>query len=594
MSDATTNQKPSLWQELQYLGRLWPFLREDQWVLWVSLLCSPIISGLSLLQPYFIKEIIDKHLSVGMYDGVETLSFGYLGSVIVAYVCSVGYSLGLSWAGMRMLVRLREWLFQRIISLPLSFFDSRPAGMLLTRLTNDIDALGEVIGAGIVTIALDILMVIGCVGLMLWINWELTILLLIFAPILIWMIEAVRRKLQDLYLIIRDSISAVNTFLAEQIDGVEVLQIFRAEERSQQNFDLRNLKFRDASMESNIYDALMFAMVDGMSSVFVALLLWYGTGQLGQLLGVSWLSISPISAGVMVAFIDYLQRLLTPIRDISQKISVIQRAFASLSKIFSLVDEYEPVDTKGIALSNVQGHIVIKNLHFAYQKDDVLRGLNVEIQPGQVVAIVGSSGSGKTTLSRLLDRSYEGYRGSILLDGVELSACALPDLRKNVVSVRQDIQIFSRSVEFNITLDNPNISHDIAQEAVELTCADRMVADIGWDKVLRERGSDLSVGQGQLLTFARMMAVNAPVVILDEATASVDSVTEQQIQQAIENIFSKKTVIVIAHRLSTIQKADKIIVLEKGVIIEEGTHASLLAKGGRYAHLVEAGKSVVG
>jgi ATP-binding cassette subfamily B protein len=218
----------------------------------------------------------------------------------------------------------------------------------------------------------------------------------------------------------------------------------------------------------------------------------------------------------------------------------------------------------------------------------------VEIQPGQVVAIVGSSGSGKTTLSRLLDRSYQGYRGSILLDGVELSACALPDLRKNVVSVRQDIQIFSRSVEFNITLDNPNISHDIAQEAVELTCADRMVADIGWDKVLRERGSDLSVGQGQLLTFARMMAVNAPVVILDEATASVDSVTEQQIQQAIENIFSKKTVIVIAHRLSTIQKADKIIVLEKGVIIEEGTHASLLAKGGRYAHLVEAGKSVVG
>ena len=589
-----SNRHESFFREVLQLKRLWPFIRTDQWVLWVALLVTPLISMLALTQPYLIKVAIDDHFSKGDFTGLSEVAWMYLGVALGSYVLSVGYALGLSWAGMRMLVRLREWLYERVLSLPLSFFDKRPAGVLLTRLTNDIDALGEVIGAGIVTIVLDILMVAGCLGAMLYLDVELTILMLMCSPILIGLIELVRRQLKNLYLTIRDSIAAVNAYLSEQIDGVEIIQLFGGEDRAEAQFDVRNLKFRNASMESNIYDSLMFALVDGLSSVFIAMLLWYGSGQMGEWLGFEGIQVQ--SAGLMVAFIDYLNRLLTPVRDISQKMSVIQRALAAVSKIFGLVDEQEPMNLDGVDVPPSKGHIRLSNVEFSYseQADDVIKGIDLEIKPGQVVAIVGSSGSGKTTLTRILDRSYTGYRGSITLDGVELSTCSIPSLRKQVVAVRQDLQIFSRSLRFNVLLENPDVSIEQAQKAAELTCADGFIGRLGWDKVLRERGGDLSVGEGQLLTFARTMAIDANIVILDEATASVDSVTEAKIQQAIENIFIHKTVIVIAHRLSTIQQADIIVVLEKGRVVEQGSHGELLTLNGRYAELVEAGKAAVG
>ena len=591
---AKPQKEESFFQEVVQLKRLWPFIQQDQWILWVALLITPIISVCALAQPYLIKMAIDDHFAKGDFDGLTSVAWMYLGVAGGSYVLSVGYALGLSWAGMRMLVRLREWLYERILSLPLSFFDKRPAGVLLTRLTNDVDALGEVIGAGIVTIVLDILMVIGCLGAMFYLDVELTILMLLCSPILMGLIELVRRRLKNLYLTIRDSIASVNAYLSEQIDGVEIIQLFGGEDRAEEQFDVRNLKFRNASMESNIYDSLMFALVDGLASVFIALLLWYGCGEMGRWLGFEGVQIQ--SAGLMVAFIDYLNRLLTPVRDISQKMSVIQRALAAVSKIFGLVDAQEPMDLSGVDIPESKGHIQISDLRFAYstQSDDVIKGIDLEIKPGQVVAIVGSSGSGKTTLTRILDRSYTGYRGSILLDGVELSTCSVPSLRKQVVAVRQDLQIFSRSLAFNVMLENPNLTLEQAQKAAKLTCADGFIERLGWEKVLRERGGDLSVGEGQLLTFARTMAIDANIVILDEATASVDSVTEAKIQQAIENIFSEKTVIVIAHRLSTIQQADVIVVLEKGQVAEFGSHSQLLAQNGRYAELVEAGKAAVG
>ena len=584
----------SFFTELLQLKRLWPFIKRDQWVLWVALLVTPVISVFSLAQPYLIKIAIDDHFAKGDFEGLAQVAWMYLGVALCSYVLSVGYALGLSWAGMRMLVRLREWLYDRVLSLPLSFFDKRPAGELLTRMTNDIDALGEVIGAGIVTIALDILMVVGCLAAMFYLDVELTVLTLVSSPILIGLVEIVRRRLKHLFLIIRDSIASVNAYLSEQIDGVEILQLFGGEERSEAQFEVRNLKFRNAAMESNIYDSLMFALVDGLSSLFIAALLWYGSGQMGLWLGMEGIEIQ--SAGLMVAFIDYLNRLLTPVRDISQKMSVIQRALAAVSKIFGLVDAQEPMELTGVDVPSAKGCIQISNLRFAYSEDadDVIKGIDLEIQPGQVVAVVGSSGSGKTTLTRLLDRSYTGYRGSIKLDGVELSTCAVPSLRKQVVAVRQDLQIFSRSLAFNVMLENPNISLEQATAAAKLTCADGFIERLGWEKVLRERGGDLSVGEGQLLTFARTMATDANIVILDEATASVDSVTEAKIQRAIENIFTQKTVIVIAHRLSTIQQADSIVVLEQGKVVEQGTHSALLALKGRYAELVDAGKAAVG
>ena len=590
---AAEQERQSFWQELRLLGRVWPFMKKDAWVFILALFATPVIAVGNLAQPYLIKEAIDNHFSVGEYAGLEHIAYMYLGAVLLSYLLSALYSISISWGGTRMLVRLRLWLFQRVLSLPQSFFDRRPAGMLLTRLTSDVDAIGEVIGAGIITIVLDFLMIFGCLAAMLVFDPVLTLLLLLCSPMLLVVVEFCRRRLKGLYLFIRDAIASVNSFLSENIDGVEIIQLFGVEKRTEDRFDARNKSFRDASIRSNFYDALMFASVDGLSSVLVGLLLWFGSGALSEMGLIDAGSLR--SAGLMVAFIDYLNRLLTPIRDISSKISVVQRALAALSKIFGLVDDEQPVERSGKEIESFNGHLVLQDLSFSYSEDgpDVLKGINLEIQPGEVVAIVGSSGSGKTTLSRLLDQSYQGYRGSILLDGVELREISLSSTRETIASVRQDIQIFSRTLQFNVDLENPKITAEEREHAVELTCSKSFTQRLGWEHVLRERGADLSVGEGQLLSFARAMAYNANLIILDEATASVDSVTEAQIQRAIENIFTEKTVIVIAHRLSTIQKADRIVVLEKGQIVEQGSHQTLLALEGRYFELVEAGKAAI-
>jgi ATP-binding cassette subfamily B protein len=418
--------------------------------------------------------------------------------------------------------------------------------------------------------------------------------MLLCSPVLIVFIEFLRRKLKELYLEIRDAIAMVNSHLAEQIDGVSVLQLSSAEQQSIDAFDKHNSRFRDACSLSNIYDSLMFAIIDGIGSIFIALLLWYGCGLMAET-GLPIPEIEPRSAGIMIAFIDYLNRLLGPIRDLSSKIAVIQRALAALVKIFGLVDAQEPYSREGEPIKSINGKLEIKDLRFRYTTNgpEILKGISFSMEKGQVVAVVGSSGSGKTTLGRILDRSYSGYSGSVLLDGIELSSLAIDDLSKVIATVRQDIHIFSDTVQFNVNLGNPDISMENMAHAIKITHADQMIERLGWEYELQERGTDISVGEGQLLTFARTMAHQPEIIILDEATASVDTITESLIQQAIGQILSEKTVIVIAHRLSTIQKADKILVMEQGVIVEQGTHNQLMNLQGRYSSLFVAGQFTV-
>jgi len=342
----------------------------------------------------------------------------------------------------------------------------------------------------------------------------------------------------------------------------------------------------------------MFAVVDGAVSVFVALLIWYGAGLAAPWLhraGLHWLAGSALTAGTLVAFMDYLDRLFRPLKELSGKIAIIQRALAALSKIFWLFDEGERLGTGGTAVEGIAGHVVLRDVRFRYRPDaeDVLCGIDLEVQPGEAVAVVGATGSGKTTLTRLLDRSYSGYRGSILVDGRELSSLDPASLRRHVAAVRQDIQVFPESMLFNVTLGNPAIDAARRKEAATLVHADRFVDRLGWEHVLRERGADLSVGEGQLLTFARTMAHDPDVIILDEATASVDTLTEGLIQDATHRILDRKTVIVVAHRLSTVQHADRIVLMHRGVVAESGTHDELMALGGRYAALVRAGEEVL-
>ncbi|MCG6948550.1 MAG: ABC transporter ATP-binding protein/permease [Acidobacteria bacterium] len=576
------------------LRHLWPFLRPDSWAFALALILTPVTAGLSLVQPWILKKVIDDHIVAGVSEGLMTLALLYLGAVGVAYVLEGGYVMSLAWGGQRTIVRLRSGVYRKLLSLRQSYLDRQPAGRLLTRATSDIDALGEAFSSGLINIVLDLLMITGTLIAMFLLDWKLTLVLMLLAPPILAVLEIIRRRLRVLFLEVREALASVNAFLAERVDGVEVVQLFGNEDHSERLFDLRNDRFRRATTRSNVYDSFMYALVDGTAAICVAVMLWYGSGlatQMGFPLPLS----EPVSAGVLVAFIEYLDRLFRPLRELSSRVAVLQRGAAALEKVLGLLDVTETVSEDGVSHPEVAGEIKMREVFFRYRPDteDVLSGIDLDVNPGEVVAVVGSTGSGKTTLTRILDTSYTGYRGSITLDGKELSGLRSKDVRRRIAGVRQDPQLFSETVRFNIDLGNENIDAAETEAAAELVHADRVIDRVGWDHVLRERGADLSVGEGQLLTFARAMAHDLSVVVLDEATASVDSITEQLIQDAIAKIFERKTVLVIAHRLSTVERADRIVMMDHGRIVEQGTHHELLAAGGAYAKLVRAGEDLL-
>lgn len=570
-------QQPSV---TSLLARLIPYVRRDLWLYLAALLAAPLTTALMVAQPWILKHAIDAYILKDDVAGLQTMAWLYLGAVVFGFLVEALYMLALSYGAMRTIVAIRRDVYGHTLQLERAYFDKQPTGKLLTRVTSDVEALGETLTAGAVTIVLDVLLVIGVLGAMFWMDAKLTGILLLLGPPLALVVNLVRQKLRVLFTRVRTALSSLNAYAAERITGLAVVQLYRDEARTMEAFDERLKLYRDTTIQSNFWDALLFAIVDGLASICMALLLWYGAGTFGDVV---------VSAGLLAAFIEYIGRLFEPIKQFSQKLAVLQRAAAALEKIFGLLDTKAHIPFGEQTLPEPLHTVEVQDLAFAYAGgDDVLKGISFTVQAGKTVAIVGRTGSGKSTIGRLLTRTYAGYRGSIRLNGVELSELEEPSLRRSIGVVQQDVQLFEGTVRFNLTL-GAEVSDEELSSAVQSCRADALVERLGGlDGKVTHQGGNVSVGEGQLLSFARTLVAHTPMVILDEATANVDSLTEARIQAATDVLLERRTVIVIAHRLSTIMRADEILVMDAGRILERGSHDELMARRGAYHDLFES------
>lgn len=572
--------------DVELLRRLWRFIRPYRGTFWLSIAILPVISELMLLQPYLLKIAIDRYVERGDVAGLSRIAALFCLAVAGEFAALYFQYYLTIVVAQKSLADLRVALFTHLERLPQRFFDRNPVGRLVTRLTTDVDVLNEMFASGAMTVFMDALTLVGIVAIMLWIDWRLALVTLSTVPLLLIAIDFFRKRARVTYRLIRERIARINSFLAEAISGMAVIQLFAHEKESFEEFDRYNAAHRDAYHVSNIYEAAVFSIVEAVSSISMALVVWYGSGQI--MAGV-------VAFGTLVAFIEYIQKFFVPIRDFSTKYAVLQSAMTAAERIFQLLDTpveitSPPKPRRPAENDPERGSVRFKNVWFAYRGDEyVLRDVSLEVRPGETVALVGATGSGKSTMIKLLGRSFDVSRGSIEVSGVDVREWDLQALRREIGIVLQDAFLFSGTVAMNISLGRPEVTPEVLRETVRAANLEELIASLprGFDEPIRERGNNLSAGQRQLLAFARALAYDPRILVLDEATSSVDAETEQLVQQALDRLLRGRTAIVIAHRLSTIERADRIVVLHKGEVREVGTHAELLALGKIYARLYE-------
>ncbi|MGC8798607.1 MAG: ABC transporter ATP-binding protein [Chloroflexus sp.] len=549
----------------------------------IGLLLGAILTD--LLPPLLIQQAIDGPISAGAVDGVWPYFVAFLGALLTNFAFRYSHSYFINSVGQQVMKDLRVAIFRHILSLSLSFFNRNPVGRLITRITNDVDALNEFLTQGVVMIIADLLTLIGIIVVMFVLNWRLALISVAILPILALIVAIYQRFMRTTYRLVRQRLARINAFLSEQISGILVTQLFNGEDRSRAHFE----RLSDEYMQANIRSVLIFAIfipsVNLLATIGTAGLLWGGGN--GVLAG--WASL-----GTLAAFIQYLERAFQPIRNLAERYTVLQSAMASAERIFTVLDtqaEVRDPDRPRPLPQPVRGEIALHNVVFGYDPaEPVLRGITLHIPAGQSVAIVGATGAGKSSLVGLLARFYDVQSGQITLDGIDIREVAQAELRRHIAAVPQDPVCFSGTIASNIRLHNTAISDDQVRAAAELVGAHRFIERLpgGYEYEVRERGANLSIGQRQLLAFARAIAFNPEVLlILDEATSSVDTETETLIQEALTRLMRGRTSIIIAHRLSTIRHVDRIIVLHKGRVVEDGTHEDLLARRGYYYRLYQ-------
>jgi ATP-binding cassette subfamily B protein len=569
--------------DLALIRRLWQFIIPYKRLFFLSLLLLPLQQAFGLAQPYLMKVGIDRYIASKDLWGLQNVMLLFLAALIGETLTVFAQYYFSMLVAQRCLADLRVAIFSHVQKLPTSYFDRNPVGRLVTRMTTDVDVLQEMFAAGVITLASDFVMVIWIVGIMFYLDIELALVSLALIPPMALAINFFRVKARRTYRQIRVRIARINAYLGEAISGMAVIQLFAREQKSYREFEALNADHRDAYHLSNLYEAGLYSMVEAAGSVSVGLLLWYGGGEV--LHGI-------IGIGTLVAFNEYIHRFFVPLRDFSQKYTVMQSAMASAERIFHLLDT--PVDIANPRTPQVpkpfRGEVVFDRVWFHYKPGEpVLKNVSFRIEPGERVAVVGATGSGKTTTIKLLNRLYDIQKGSIKVSGVDVRDWDLRALRRHTGVVLQDVFLFSGDVRANLALGNPSIPLERIREAAEIANADRFIRRLpdGYAAHVRERGSNFSGGQRQLLSLARVLVYQPEILVMDEATSSIDTETEALIQDALEKVMRDRTCLLIAHRLSTIRNADRIIVLHHGEVREVGSHAELMDQQGIYYRLYQ-------
>ncbi|MDR3539951.1 MAG: ABC transporter ATP-binding protein [Desulfosporosinus sp.] len=551
-------------------------------------ICVLLVNGAQLAKPYILKIVIDDFLTKHMAQrGLFSLtSMGILYFVVVALsgFFAIAQVNLINKAGQEIMRSLRSRVFETIQLLPLRYLDKTSSGNLITRATNDVEALSELYTDVLISLFQDVFLILGIICAMFLMDVRLALVSFSVIPVMFTVIFLLRTKIKRNFRIMKSLIGKINGFMAETISGMKLIQFFHGEKEKKQEFMKLNGEYYKVTSFQVWMNSFLKPMSDVFQSLAVAILIWYGMGKIGS---------QTLKIGVLYAFTTYIKQFFTPISDLADNYTSIQSAFVSADRIFELLDQQDNLEdlNAGLAMERMQGKIEFKNVWFSYNdKDWILKDISFIVEKGQMAAFVGQTGAGKTTIISLVSGFYQIQKGEILIDGVNINDIKKRDLRRNIAVVLQDVFLFSETIEKNVSL-NDDIDGTVIEDALKTSYAKEFVDGLPGkiNELVMERGSTLSAGQRQLLSFARAVAHNPSVIVLDEATANIDTQTEVLIQKAIENMAKNRTTLIIAHRLSTIRNADKIVVLKKGEIVETGSHAELMEKGGYYKDMVMEG-----